>query len=111
MSVRYDVDKMTFDIVKDGLIEALKESKDEIFGSQYPEDMLHEIVDSNVPIYHSDLADILSEDTRFAFVEDAGLLPEHPDVFQIISVSVYEKLSDIAYIWFEDNRLLENEDA
>lgn len=111
MSVRYDVDKMTFDIVKDGLIEALKESKDEIFGNQYPEDMLHEIVDSNVPIYHSDLADILSEDTRFAFVEDAGLLPEHPDVFQMISISIYEKLSDIAYIWFEDNRLLENENA
>lgn len=105
MSVRYDVDKMTFEIVKDGLLIALEESKDEIFDNQYPEDVLHEIVDSNVPIYHSDLADILSGDTSFAFVEDAGLLPEHPDVFQIISVSIYEKLSDIAYLWFEENRL------
>ena len=110
MSVRYDVDKMTFEIVKDGLLDALQESKDEIFGSQYPEDVLHEIVDSNVPIYHSDLADILSGDNSFAFVDDSGLLPEHPDVFQIISVSVYEKLSDIAYLWFEDNKV-ENEDA
>ena len=110
MSVRYDVDKMTFHIVGNAMLKELEESKDEIFESQYPEDMLHEIVDSNVPIYHSDLADILSDDSQFAFVNDAGLLPEHPDVFQIISVSVYEKLSDIAYIWFEDNRL-ETEDA
>jgi len=105
MSVRYDIDRMTFDIVKDGLLEALKESKDEIFGSQYPEDVLHEIVDSNVPIYHSDLADILSCDTSFAYVDDSGLLPEHPDVWQIISISIYERLSDIAYLWFEENRL------
>jgi len=111
MSVRYDVDKMTFDIVKDGLIEALEESKDEIFNNQrFPEDVLHEIVDSNVPIYHSDLADILSVDNSFAFVDDAGLLPKHPDVYQIISISIYERLSDIAYQWFEDNRL-ETEDA
>jgi len=110
MSVRYDVDKMTFEIVKDGLLDALQESKDEIFDSQYPEDVLHEIVDSNVPIYHSDLADILSGDNSFAFVEDAGLIPQHPDVYQIISISIYERLSDIAYLWFEDNKV-ENEDA
>ena len=104
------MNRMTFEIVKDGLLDALQESKDEIFGSQYPEDVLHEIVDSNVPIYHSDLADILSGDNSFAFVEDAGLIPQHPDVYQIISISIYERLSDIAYQWFEDNRL-ETEDA
>ena len=110
MSVRYDIDRMTFDIVKDGLLDALQESKDEIFDNEYPEDVLHEIVDSNVPIYHSDLADILASDNQFAFVDDAGLMPEHPDVYQIISISIYEKLSDIAYLWFEDNKV-ENEDA
>jgi len=104
------MNRMTFEIVKDGLLDALQESKDEIFGSQYPEDVLHEIVDSNVPIYHSDLADILSGDNSFAFVEDAGLIPQHPDVYQIISISIYERLSDIAYLWFEDNKV-ENEDA
>jgi hypothetical protein len=106
----YDVDKMTFHIVGNAMLKELEERKDEIFGNEYPEDVLHEIVDSNVPIYHSDLADILSDDNSFAFVDDAGLMPEHPDVYQIISISIYEKLSDIAYLWFEDNKV-ENEDA
>lgn len=56
-------------------------------------DISHEIIDGELPIYYSDMAKLLAENTRFADVDDSGLLPENPSVWDIITMSVYEWLS------------------
>jgi hypothetical protein len=57
------------------------------------QDMSHEVIDGELPIYYSDMAKLLAENTNFATVEDDGLLPENPTVWDIITLSVYELLS------------------
>lgn len=89
--------------VEQTLLQVLEDEKQEILGAKYPEDRITEIVDGCVPIYHSDLAEMFAEDYSLGFVDDAGLLPENPDVFQVISISIYERLSDIAFQWLDDN--------
>ncbi len=54
------------------------------------QDVSHEIIDNELPIYYSDMAKLLAENTNFAIVEDEGLLPENPTVWNIITMSVYE---------------------
>lgn len=56
------------------------------------QDLDHEIIDNELPIYYSDMAKLLAENTNFATVEDEGLLPENPTVWDIITMSVYEFL-------------------
>jgi hypothetical protein len=56
-------------------------------------DMSGEIIDNNLPIYYSDMAKLLAENTNFASVDDEGLLPENPTVWNIITMSIYEFLS------------------
>lgn len=56
------------------------------------QDSSHEIIDGELPIYYSDMAKLLAENTNFATVEDEGLLPENPTVWDIITMSVYEFL-------------------
>lgn len=57
------------------------------------QDMSGEIIDGELPIYYSDMAKLLADNTNFATVEDKGLLPENPTVWDIITMSVYEFLS------------------
>lgn len=56
------------------------------------QDLGGEIIDGELPIYYSDMAKLLAENTNFATVEDEGLLPENPSVWDIITMSVYEFL-------------------
>ncbi len=87
------------------LNEELSNLKNEILCEQYPEDRIHEIVDSWIPIYNCDLATLLSDNPELGYVEDSGLIDhDNIDVFKIIQVSVYESLSQIAYEWLEENR-------
>lgn len=57
------------------------------------QDSSHEMIDGELPIYYHDMAALLAEDTRFATVDDEGILPENPTVWDIITASVYEWLS------------------
>ena len=66
---------------RDGILEFLQDAR-------------HEIVDGDMPIYYSDLANLLAEDRRFADVDDRGILPENPTVWDILTASVYEWLSE-----------------
>lgn len=65
--------------------------RDQVIGEL--DDIRHEIIDGELPIYHSDMAKLLAENTRFAEVDDHGLLPENPTVWDIIITSVYEWMS------------------
>lgn len=79
--------------------ELAKEVKDgfpEILDERYYQDRLTEMVDSSIPVYNSDLIDCLADNHNLAEVDDRGLLPENPSVYQIISTAMYEALSVVA---------------
>lgn len=75
--------------IKQGSLDGM--SRDELIDELNA--MSGEIIDNNLPIYYSDMAKLLAENTRFADVDDSGLLPENPTVWDIITISVYEWLS------------------
>ena len=45
------------------------------------------------------MASALDSDTSLAHVDDHGLLPPDPSVWDILSISIYERLSAVAYEW------------
>ena len=70
----------------------------ELLADRYPEDTLTEIADSWVPIYNSDLAELLADNPGLAYLEDNIYAGEGDvDVFKILMWSVYEKLSQAAH--------------
>ena len=75
---------------------------EDILDSTYPTDRIHEYADSGVPIYNYDLAQCLANDFTLAYVDDEGLVEGVTDVFRIISVAIYERLSVAAYGAFEE---------
>ena len=75
---------------------------EDIISSDYPTDRLHEIADYGVPLYNYELAQMLANDFTLAYVDDEGLVVGFTDVFRIISVSIYERLSVAAYEAFEE---------
>ncbi len=92
-----DLLKSLYDTVKERLQWSIDQN--EIEGMDRDElidmlqDMSGEIIDNELPIYYSDMAKLLADNTNFATVEDEGLLPENPTVWDIITMSVYEFLS------------------
>lgn len=82
--------------------DQIKDELEALLDSQDPSDMLAEMVDGNVPIMNGDLAECLEADNSLASVEDSGLLPKNPDVWKIISVAIYEQLSNAAHSTFEE---------
>ncbi len=69
--------------------------KDQIL-DQLQEDS-HELIDGCLPVYYSDMATLLAENTNFASVDDEGMLPENPTVWNIITASIFEWLSGEYY--------------
>lgn len=57
------------------------------------QDLSCEIIDGELPIYYSDMTKLLAENTNFARVENEGILPENPSVWDIIAGSVFEFMS------------------
>jgi hypothetical protein len=94
----------TLNELKESLIEELEDKRTEILSSRYPEDLVCEMIDGWVPIYNHELVECLSDDISLAYVEDSGLLPECSDVFQIISIAIYEQLSQFAGEWLSDEQ-------
>ena len=92
-----DLLKSLYDTVKERLQWSIDQN--EIEGMDRDElidmlqDMSGEIIDNELPIYYSDMAKLLADNTNFATVEDEGLLPANPTVWDIITMSVYEFLS------------------
>ena len=85
------------------LIAALDADKDTIQNADYPDDMLHEYVDSTIPVYNWELAECLADNPSLAYPDDECLLPEKANVWQILMVSISEQLSHVAYEWLEEN--------
>lgn len=82
--------------IEEELREAVKQEFPEILDERYYQDRLTELADSHIPVYYSNLIDCLADNHNLAEVDDSGLLPENPSVYQIISTAMYEALSQVA---------------
>lgn len=83
----------------------LEADKADILGADYPDDELHEYVDARIPIYHGRLVELLYSDVRLGYgPDDSGLVKEAPTVWDILTASVYERLSAEAAEWLEEAR-------
>ena len=96
-------DKTTMHQLEKDLVNELNDNKKEILEHEYPSDLIIEYADGYVPIYNYDLIDALSMDHTLANVDETGLLPENPSVHDIIRIAIYERLSNVAYTWLNDN--------
>jgi hypothetical protein len=98
--------------LKRDLVNDLESNKDDILSSEYPEDEILEYVDSWIPVYNGALIEALQSDHSLAEVEDSGLLPENPGVYDIIRCAIYEQLLNEAHEWLQEaqEELEENAD-
>ena len=96
-------EKITMYQLEKDLIEELNDNKKEILEHEYPSDLITEYADGYVPIYNSDLIDVLGSDHTLSQVDDYGLLPENPSVHDILRTAIYERLISVAYEWLTKN--------
>ena len=69
-------------------------------------DALHEVVDSQVPHYYSDIFTVMAADGIYHEFEDSGLMPDTKDVTRILQARIYEALyNDVSnssgVVWFD----------
>ena len=82
------------------MLEHLETDKAEIFESDCPEDTLHEIVDGWIPVYYSQLSELLASKPSLGDgPSDYGLVKENPTVWDILTAAVYEALLEEAQEW------------
>jgi hypothetical protein len=81
------------------LVNSLESEKLDILLADYPEDYVTEMADNHVPIYYSDIAQCLADETSLAELEDEGLAEGVTDVFKRIQIAIYERLSNVANQW------------
>ena len=82
------------------MLEHLETDKAEILESDYPEGMLHEIVDGWIPVYYSQLSELLASKPSLGDgPSDYGLVKENPTVWDILTAAVYEALLEEAQEW------------
>ena len=96
MSTMYELEEEVREEVRDRI--------EDLLNSRYPSDILNEIADNNVPIYNRDRVELLLDDMSLSEVDDPGLIEGVTDIFQILGVSIYEKLSQIVHEEFENIR-------
>lgn len=84
---------------------SLDADKEAILESQYPEDLVHEYVDSKIPIYNYTLLEVVMNDLTLGYgPEDGGLAGDESNIYDIIGIAIYERLSLVAYEWLEENK-------
>jgi len=96
-------EKTTIYQLEKNLIDELNDNKKEILENEYPSDLITEYADGWIPVYNSDLIEALSHDPSLAYLDDEGLLPENPNVHDIIRTAIYERLISVAYKWLNEN--------
>ena len=96
--------KLTMYQLEKDLIEELNDNKKEILEHEHPGDLITEYTDGYVPIYNSDLIDVLGSDHTLTKVDDYGLLPKNPNVHDILRTAINERLISVAYEWLSKNK-------
>lgn len=90
-------DATTIEQLKADVDEEVRSTHKQGYMNKYPEDSLHEIADSHVPIYYSTLTEMLAGDGSLAYVEDEGLCDPTKGVHHMIQVAIYEHLLQQAH--------------
>lgn len=82
----------------------LEDNKSEILEVKYPEDIIHEMADSNVPVYNYNRLQLACDDLWLGYPSKNGWTKEFDNAYDIIGYNVYERLLDIGYEWLEHAR-------
>lgn len=88
---------MTMYELENDVRQEVRDRAIELLESRYSSYILNEIADSNVPIYNREKVECLLDDFSLAEVEDEGLISGVTNVFDILGVSIYERLLYIAH--------------
>ena len=88
------------------LVDELNDNKEEILGN---EDLLHEYVDSHVPVYNYDRLLLACDDLWLGYPSESGVSGGCDNAYDIIAHNVYEKLMEVAQEWFNDCKVMEAE--
>ena len=82
--------------LEDDLEEGIKDAyKNGSYDWKYPSDILHEIVDSYVPIYYGEIAEVLASDSSLGRIGEDYM--SNATIYERIQVAVYERLSAKAH--------------
>ena len=96
--------RLTMYQLEQDLLAELNDNKKEILEHKYPEDILHEYVDSNVPVYNYDRLQLACDDLWLGYPSDSGLSDGCDNAYDIIASNIYEKLSEAAHDWLRINQ-------
>lgn len=89
-----DTDTLSMWQLEKDIRQEVRDEAQNLFDNVYPDDMLHEMADSQVPIYTSDLMDLAASDIDLATTTpEAGPgFDGTPTPTNIIAANVYERL-------------------
>ena len=95
----------TIENLKTNLLKELNNNKEDILKNKYPEDYINEIVDSNVPVYNSDLLEMAINDLTLA-VDSPDILAfdGRPSAVNAIAGNIYELLYEEAMRWLKQQK-------
>ncbi len=88
--------------LKDEIETEIKDCAKELYEGAYPEDRIHEMADSSVPVYNADRAEALADDPSLAYLDDSGLVADDADVYTRIGVAIYEQLTQHAHTYWSE---------
>jgi hypothetical protein len=98
----------TIDELKEELTNRLEAEwseakKDEVSLEDISEDC-NDILDEYIPHYYGELLRMALEDTSLGYVEDSDMLPDKPNAFTIIQMSIWEILHTKLWEWVDEKR-------
>jgi len=96
--------RLTMYQLKQDLLAELNDNKKEILKAQHPEDILHEYVDSNIPVYNYDRLQLACDDLWLGYPSENGLSEGFDNAYDIIASNIYEKLNETAHNWLRINQ-------
>lgn len=98
MTTRNQLKEQTLEDVKAEIERYFKERD---FRDNEAYDIIHEVVDSNIPIYHRDLLEIAQSNLWLSCVEPE-CLPSKDKItpVKLISLNIYDQLIEDAYTWY-----------
>ena len=98
----------TIDELKEELTERLEAGWEETYKTEDDlEEMSEEcndILDEYIPHYYGELLRMALEDTSLCYVEDSDMLPDKPNAFTIIQMSIWEILHTKLWEWVGEKR-------
>ena len=94
---------LTLHQLEENLSSELEDDKNEILSSEYSHDRITEIVDGCIPIYHSELLEMASNNTEMATNEpEIMAFDGHNTPINAIAGNIYQHLQEKAYKWLDD---------